>query len=304
MKSWGSVVPELTFLNRPWEDLSLDPHSSRAFMPEGWPLPLHSENLDEKHIVCDGARVLGVSPRVAWHSLCCQLGCDPHCSPSLSTFAQPLTPSSWQIMEIKGLGCSAVLISTSLPLSRLLLQSCYTGLLSDFWGHAEGMRCVGNGHKIDFLMFVSQLQNAWYWAFFSNTVLASNASLEIIINNTSSVLLYWRLFVQNCQHLKARTFCLQSLWKTMRFFFFPLLLNNSILFFISLHFFKWCREFVLHTEEASLWELCSLARTMCKLLLSRARNLQSHAPKLRNFFSICSQHRNFLTQLQSSEDLV
>lgn len=59
MKSWGSVVAELTFLNKPW-DLSLDRHSSSTFMPERLPVPLDAESLNKKHIFYDRAYV---SPR-------------------------------------------------------------------------------------------------------------------------------------------------------------------------------------------------------------------------------------------------
>lgn len=69
MKSRGSVVPELTFLNKPWEDLLLDPHSSRAFMPERLSLPLDIESLNKKHIFYDRAHVQHFAHRVSRHSL-------------------------------------------------------------------------------------------------------------------------------------------------------------------------------------------------------------------------------------------
>lgn len=60
MKSWGSVVAELTFLNKPW-DLSLERHSSSTFIPERLPLPLDAESLNKKHIFCDRAHVSSLS---------------------------------------------------------------------------------------------------------------------------------------------------------------------------------------------------------------------------------------------------
>lgn len=86
MESWRSVVPELTFLNKPRDDLLLRPHSSRAFMPERLPLPLDIESLNKKHIFYDRAHVQRFTHRAAWHSLSCQpLTRDPNCSPAPHT---------------------------------------------------------------------------------------------------------------------------------------------------------------------------------------------------------------------------
>lgn len=110
MKSWGSVVAELTFLNKPW-DLSLDRHSSSTFMPERLPVPLDAESLNKKHIFYDRAYVssrscLKLPPPVSLWYMIVTIHLLHHTQASklsLNTFQQPLISSSCQIIEIKGL---------------------------------------------------------------------------------------------------------------------------------------------------------------------------------------------------------
>lgn len=111
MKSWGSVVAELTFLNKPW-DLSRDRHSSRTFSQERLPLPLDAESPNKKHIFCDRARVSSLSCLALPLLSACYAWFYPLTAPPHTTgiwaipqhFLQPLLSSSCQIMEIKGLG--------------------------------------------------------------------------------------------------------------------------------------------------------------------------------------------------------
>lgn len=161
MKSRGSVVPELTFLNKPWEDLLLHPHSSRAFMPERLPLLPGIESFNKKHIFYDRACVQRFTHRAARHSLSCQhVTRNPNCSPapphtlafepSLNTVLQPLISSSCQIMEIKGLGCKEGTQCANfhvIALNGLWARNCYMQLIPDFWAHTEGLRCVVDSIK-------------------------------------------------------------------------------------------------------------------------------------------------------------
>lgn len=192
MKSWRSVVPELTFLNKPWKDLLLDPHSSRALMPERLPLPPDSESFNKKHIFYDMGHVQRFTHRVDRHSLSCQhVTCDPNSSPapphtlafelSLNTFPQPLISSSCQIMEIKELAakrdtrCANFRVNA---LSGLLTQASYTQLCltcGDTWEAWAVLLMSYNSHL---KAGESELQNAQHRTFFSNTVLFLLSSRE------------------------------------------------------------------------------------------------------------------------------
>lgn len=157
MKSWGSVVPELTFLNKPWEDLLLDPHSSRVFMPERLFLPLDTESFNKKHIFYDRAHVRGFThPSIpsavsVWLAIL-----TAHLF--LNTLLQPLISSpvkSWKSRDWAAKWDTRCANFHVVVFNRLLVQGCYTELLPDFWGHTEGMRCVVDGIK---------LTSYWLWA--------------------------------------------------------------------------------------------------------------------------------------------
>lgn len=159
MESWGSVVPELTFLNKPWDDLLLRPHSSRAFMPERLPLPLDIESLNKKHIFYDRAMFHASltgqpdtpSPVSRWHAiLTAHLLQHTH-----ERLSHPLTPfcrlwyhrpvRSWKWRDSAAARDTPCANFHVIALHGVQEQRWYTELLPDFWGHAEGLRCAVSG---------------------------------------------------------------------------------------------------------------------------------------------------------------
>lgn len=142
MKSWGSVVAELTFLNKPW-DLSPDRHSSGTFTPERLPLPLDTESPNKKHIFSDRASVSSLSclalPLLsacnAWfYPLTCSTTHHRHLSypPTLfCSFWYHLPVKSWKWKDRVWSGTLNELVSIEWS---LLAQRAVTWLMGTHWG--------------------------------------------------------------------------------------------------------------------------------------------------------------------------
>lgn len=300
MESWGSVVPELTFLNKPWDDLLLRPHSGGAFMPERLPLPLDIESLNKKHIFYDRARVQRFTHRVAWHSLSCQpVTRDPNCSPTPAhtrASSSPLTPFCrlWYHLPVRSGKSRDSAAARDTPwadfhviaLNGVLAQRCDTELLLDFWGLGRWRAEVCcRWHKMHYLVFVSQSYRGHGQGFLLKYCSLWHLAAK---NNAPSVLPTEGSLFKTAHIWRWQPVVSKACEKQWGVFFLPSSLKNILLLILLLKMFYVMIESVFCSEMSVMGAVLLAQVNMQIWGSSSGLGSQSRAPQFRNSFSICN----------------